>query len=241
MYDPAIGRFLTTDPAESGRNWGAYCDNNPVLAADPSGCQTVMGDNFYTTDYNHYLAYGCGIYTEGDNQNFFTNMARQAPRGNVISGELRIAFSRGDTEMEEEGLEDLLGGVALEAVGALGGGEGMIGICSDTAIADPIIDDELAASADAAGDGIMSVKPRVNRLTPDANAVGEHTTFNRDGSGRIDGYREWGANPHNPTWFDSGARFDGTGKAHGVGTPHVHPLGKGPARVPFPWEMPLGY
>ncbi len=37
-YDPSIGRFLSRDPAESGRNWFAYCDNDPISNVDPTGC-----------------------------------------------------------------------------------------------------------------------------------------------------------------------------------------------------------
>jgi RHS repeat-associated protein len=36
-YDPSLGRFLTRDVAKDGRNWYAYCGNNPIAKADPSG------------------------------------------------------------------------------------------------------------------------------------------------------------------------------------------------------------
>ena len=36
-YDSSTGRFLTRDPAKSGRNWFGYCDNNPLRTADPTG------------------------------------------------------------------------------------------------------------------------------------------------------------------------------------------------------------
>jgi RHS repeat-associated protein len=36
-YDSSIGRFLTRDPIKDGRNWYAYCGNDPVNRADPSG------------------------------------------------------------------------------------------------------------------------------------------------------------------------------------------------------------
>ncbi len=36
-YDPSIGRFLSSDPAQAGTNWYAYCENNPLAAVDPSG------------------------------------------------------------------------------------------------------------------------------------------------------------------------------------------------------------
>jgi RHS repeat-associated protein len=38
-YDPSTGRFLTRDPAQDGRNWYGYCDNNPIKYVDPNGLQ----------------------------------------------------------------------------------------------------------------------------------------------------------------------------------------------------------
>ena len=36
-YDTRIGRFITQDPIQAGRNWYSYVNNNPVNAADPLG------------------------------------------------------------------------------------------------------------------------------------------------------------------------------------------------------------
>ncbi len=36
-YDASIGRFLSSDPAQAGSNWYAYCDNNPLVRVDPTG------------------------------------------------------------------------------------------------------------------------------------------------------------------------------------------------------------
>ena len=36
-YDPTLGRFITEDPARSGDNWFAFCNNNPLGLIDPSG------------------------------------------------------------------------------------------------------------------------------------------------------------------------------------------------------------
>jgi RHS repeat-associated protein len=36
-YDSSTGRFITRDPIKDGRNWYAYCDNNPVNAIDANG------------------------------------------------------------------------------------------------------------------------------------------------------------------------------------------------------------
>lgn len=42
-YDPAVGRFISEDPAGQGANWYIYCNNNPVNATDPTGMFT-FGD-----------------------------------------------------------------------------------------------------------------------------------------------------------------------------------------------------
>ncbi len=36
-YDASVGRFLSSDPAQAGSNWYAYCDNNPLVGVDPTG------------------------------------------------------------------------------------------------------------------------------------------------------------------------------------------------------------
>ena len=36
-YDSSTGRFITRDPIKDGRNWYAYCDNNPVSRVDAEG------------------------------------------------------------------------------------------------------------------------------------------------------------------------------------------------------------
>ena len=43
-YDPKIGRFIQSDPIESGLNWYAYCENNPIMFVDPSGYLNVGYD-----------------------------------------------------------------------------------------------------------------------------------------------------------------------------------------------------
>lgn len=36
-YDPDDGRFISRDPIKAGHNWYAYCRNNPIGKADPTG------------------------------------------------------------------------------------------------------------------------------------------------------------------------------------------------------------
>jgi RHS repeat-associated protein len=45
MYNPAIGRFMQTDPVGygDGLNWYAYCGNNPVMFVDPYGENAIGG------------------------------------------------------------------------------------------------------------------------------------------------------------------------------------------------------
>ncbi|MBL8066236.1 MAG: RHS repeat-associated core domain-containing protein [Chthonomonadaceae bacterium] len=40
-YDPSIGRFLSRDPIKEGFNWYAYCRNDPVNRADPTGLGSI--------------------------------------------------------------------------------------------------------------------------------------------------------------------------------------------------------
>jgi len=41
-YDPSVGRFVSQDPARSGPNWFAYCENNPVNGVDRDGKKVYM-------------------------------------------------------------------------------------------------------------------------------------------------------------------------------------------------------
>jgi len=43
-YDPAIGRFITKDPARDGANWYAYAGNDPVNAVNPTFAGRVLCD-----------------------------------------------------------------------------------------------------------------------------------------------------------------------------------------------------
>ena len=40
-YDSDTGRFITSDPAGSGRNWYGYAGNNPVSRVDPAGLAII--------------------------------------------------------------------------------------------------------------------------------------------------------------------------------------------------------
>lgn len=94
-----------------------------------------------------------------------------------------------------------------------------------------------------------------NKLNPDTNAKGSHTTFSKDPkTGQISHYAEWTPNSKNPKGFDLAKRFDGIGHGHTnsltgekVPVPHVHggvapgTAVPGGVRSPLPWELPRGY
>ncbi len=51
FYDPNAGRFLTRDRIKDGRNWYAYCDNNPLTFADENGLEKKsIRDQIYQID-----------------------------------------------------------------------------------------------------------------------------------------------------------------------------------------------
>ncbi len=113
-YDPAAGRFLSADAISvlddtatqiNGPDLYAYCGNNPVMRADPSGREWW---NPATWDWNSILK-GAGLVALGIAA--ITIAALTFPVGGIIliaagaaflSGALTVAF----------GLSDVLGGVS---------------------------------------------------------------------------------------------------------------------------------
>ncbi len=79
-----------------------------------------------------------------------------------------------------------------------------------------------------------------NKLRPDPNAQGPHTTFKTNTDGKVTGHAEWKPNPKNPSGFDQVKRVDtqyANPHTHaGVPTPHAHI--KGGVRPANPNELP---
>ena len=67
-YDASIGRFLSSDPAQAGSNWYAYCDSNPLVRIDPTGLmppvETGEGDDDPASvdDPDVYTSNSDGLY-----------------------------------------------------------------------------------------------------------------------------------------------------------------------------------
>lgn len=50
-YNPANGRFTSSDPARSGLNWYTYCEANPVMRTDPSGLMSKSASDAMKAAY----------------------------------------------------------------------------------------------------------------------------------------------------------------------------------------------
>ena len=89
----------------------------------------------------------------------------------------------------------------------------------------------------------------VNKLQPDANAIGPHSTFRMDTTGKVTHYAEWAPDSRYSSGFRLVKRFDGVGGIHtnpvtkiGFKTPHMHDSTiLGGIRTPDWWELPKGY
>jgi Bacterial toxin 24 len=84
-----------------------------------------------------------------------------------------------------------------------------------------------------------------NRLSPDDNAEGEHTTFKRAQDGTITNYATYKPESRNPSGFQEQKRVDLSGASHydkstgtDVPTPHVEETGEKGVRPASPEEIP---
>ena len=58
-YDSEMGRFISKDPAQDGRNWYVYCYNNPLIYIDPNGLKVLQPKEYreeFGIEYEVFLA-----------------------------------------------------------------------------------------------------------------------------------------------------------------------------------------
>ena len=84
-YDSSTGRFITRDPIKDGRNWYAYCENNPVNAIDANGLYRVLLVGILV-NLGFGLFYHWEVVIEEDNGDWTVYRGDKDSRGN-ISGE----------------------------------------------------------------------------------------------------------------------------------------------------------
>ncbi|MFI6830482.1 RHS repeat-associated core domain-containing protein [Kribbella sp. NPDC050241] len=87
-------------------------------------------------------------------------------------------------------------------------------------------------------------RSRAQGLSPDENATGDHTVFERDANGVVTRYQTFFKNDRHPAGWQPGPRFRGTGGKHsGMSPPLYYPKGRGQA-IPgadVPDRIPPGY
>ena len=155
----------------------------------------------------------------------------------------------------------LVGGLGLAVAGAAGMAAGAVGgFFSATAL--PVTGGASAAgvavsgaliavSASGVAIGLHMMQQAAsggggrgsNKLAPDADAEGAHSTFKTDPQGKVTKYAEWKENSQNPSRFDEVKRVDVKGGSHfdkatgqDIPTPHVHEGGT--VRPALPEEVP---
>ncbi|MFL9583445.1 RHS repeat-associated core domain-containing protein [Stenotrophomonas sp. AB1(2024)] len=125
-----------------------------------------------------------------------------------------------------------------------------IGVAIDTtAAAVPFVPGGAGAgikAARATGTAVDAARSgrNANKLRPDPNASGAHSTFKRGEDGNISNTATYELNSNNPTGFQEVKRVDVTGKAHvnpdgsAVATPHVKDAGQKGVRPALPEDLP---
>lgn len=110
LYDPAIGRFLTSDPACDGRNWFSYCDGDPIHFVDADGLKRF-----------HVLIVVGGAMHKGENTAPFMRVAKLYQDG---CDALRRLGRDIDSEIVVTPTEQVLAHKLATADGVIGEGHG---------------------------------------------------------------------------------------------------------------------
>ena len=126
-YDPSTGRFLTRDPITDGRNWYAYCSNNPLMNVDPSGLLTILGFEFTWQTVSAGLETAWDAYGEADDFGYGDDGSHDDQPGYEVSKhlfELAQACEYAIEFLEGVGYNPTLGGGRGGGVGRPGSGGG---------------------------------------------------------------------------------------------------------------------
>jgi RHS repeat-associated protein len=135
-YEPWNGRFISEDPAMDGLNWFSYCRNDPVNAADPTGCYRVKGALMHGI-WGFFSALGVDLMLTAWAFSAFKQTA--ATFACLVAAAECFVLAIGATTLQQEqqlfvGITSFLtigsGGVALLAIakGLEAGGKGVAGI-----------------------------------------------------------------------------------------------------------------
>ncbi|MEM6816797.1 MAG: RHS repeat-associated core domain-containing protein [Bacteroidota bacterium] len=236
MYMPDLGRFFTQDRfASKFYEWSPYhyANNTPINAIDFNGDSTILvGWNNWVGNFNSNFHNRLGARLEDpslllDDVNTISSNILQT-LGDFTGLTTATGYRNQTAESLEAGFNTLsnIPNMSKEEIGAL-----------------------LAAGATVLFETIMSKKVPggrgKNKLKPDSDASGPHSSYARDDNGDIFKYETYssfksadGQQFFNPKKRFDGGKPDGTpGAPHnGVPTPHINE-GKN-ARIPNSDEFP---
>ena len=102
-YNPSTGRFTQEDPIRAELNWYSYCNGNPVIYVDPTGCW-AESDKYLSQRAQNAIVYWTGIYNQANKNNDFARMelahknAEAVRRADAASDSLTYVFYYTGTE-----------------------------------------------------------------------------------------------------------------------------------------------
>jgi RHS repeat-associated protein len=200
--DPQLGRWNQIDPKieEGQERWSPYAAmaNNPVLLNDPDG--------------------DCPICLVPIILGLLTTATPANPPSSLPAQHRTAAASKS--------WDNAVHARDVHLVGSLlsGGGKALVSAIDNTyqKLSRPAESNETQSTSTQQSSNNNSSTRSSNKLQPDKEATGDHTTYKRDENGNVYKYQEWSKNDKNPNGFDAGKRYDG-GKANGQpGAPHVN-------------------
>ena len=237
FYAPMYGRFLSPDPArdqhfEETQSWNiySYVQNSPTMQIDPTGevlQDPAMALNLAITASTAYAVHQAMApkptpeQTRAAQEQLVEKLKFMKKYFMAISGGVFVAQAAGMEPEEPEGEPiPVVEPAAAEPVPA-----------------EPIPTAEPEGAGGAVGRG-------ANRLKPDPEATGPHSTFKRGADGNVSNHAEYKPNARNPSGSQQVKRVDVSGKEHTnpdgtvVPTPHVEEAGKKGVRPAQPDELP---
>ena len=223
-YDPGTGQFLTRDPIEdlTGQPY-SYANNNPLDFTDPSGLFSFSDVSDFFAGFGDAITFGgTRAIRQAIGADYVDYCSGAYVAGGITSTTASLFVPFGQAFAAQRAA------IAARTVAVLRpAAKGESGFLNGVR----------RFHADETGSA------RVVRVQGDPDALGPHSVFKRDASGRVNGYTTYGEDGR------AVKRFRGTGRPHGgmdppiIYEPRPGKIGGRPVvpRAPEAWELPAGY